>query len=95
MKIQNNGFGKEDKIEFPVNFDLKVIMLSVDDPSVSIADLELLLIQLKIPFKNWRHKASGKGSYTSFTVNVDIETKILLDKLYLELRTVPGVKMAL
>ena len=95
MKIQNNGFAKEDKIKFPVNFDLKVIMLTQSDPNISIAELESLLVKLKIPFKNWRHKPSGKGTYTSFTVNIDLDSEKLMTKLYKDLRTVPGFKMAL
>jgi putative lipoic acid-binding regulatory protein len=95
MKITNNGFGKDEQIKFPVSFDLKVIMLTVPDPQNSIAELELLLVQLKIPFKNWRHKPSGKGTYTSFTVRVDIVSQELMTKLYADLKTVPNVKMAL
>lgn len=95
MKIQKNGFAKEDKIKFPVDFDLKVIMFTQPNPQTSIAELELLLVQLKIPFKNWRHKPSGKGTYTSFTVSIHLESQELMTKLYSDLRTVPGVKMAL
>jgi hypothetical protein len=32
MKIQNNGFGKDDKVIFPVNFDLKVIAYTARSP---------------------------------------------------------------
>ena len=95
MKIQNNGFAKEDKIKFPVDFDLKVIMYTQPDPQISIAELESLFVQLNIPFRNWRHKPSGKGTYTSFTVSVHLETQELMTKLYNDLRTVPGVKMAI
>ena len=95
MKINTNGFGKEEKIKFPINFDLKVIMLTIDDPTISIAELESLFVKLSIPYKNWRHKPSGKGTYTSFTVNIDIDTQGHLTQLYAELRTVPNVKMAI
>ncbi len=95
MKINNNGFAKQDKIKFPVDFDLKVIMYTQPDPQMSIAELESLFVQLKIPFKNWRHKPSGKGTYTSFTVSIHLETQKLMTKLYNDLKTVPGVKMAL
>ena len=95
MKIQNNGLGKDEKILFPVNFDLKIIMHTQSDPQVSIAELESLLIVLKIPFKNWRHKPSTKGTYTSFTVNIDLISDELMKKLYVDLRTVQGFKMAI
>lgn len=95
METKKNGFAKEDKIKFPVDFDLKVIMLTKPDPQISIAELEVLLVQLKVAFKNWRHKPSGKGTYTSFTVSVHLETQELMTKLYNDLRSIPGVKMAL
>jgi putative lipoic acid-binding regulatory protein len=95
MKINNNGFAKKDKIKFPVDFDLKVIMFTQEDPNISIAELESLLIKLEIPFKNWRHKPSGKGTYTSFTVNVHLKSQALMIQLYQDLRTIPGVKMAI
>ena len=95
MKINNNGFAKEEKIKFPVDFDLKVIMYTQEDPSLSIVELESLFVTLKIPFKNWRHKPSGKGTYTSFTVSVHLETQELMSQLYKDLKTVPGVKMAI
>lgn len=95
MKIQNTGFNKNDKVQFPVNFDLKVIMFTDPDPNNSITTLEALLMHLNIPFKNWSHKPSGKGTYTSFTVNIRIESQKLMTELYEKLRDIPEVKMAL
>jgi len=95
MKIQNNGFGKNEKVKFPVNFDLKIIMHTLPNPQISIAEMESLLIELHIPFKNWRYKPSTKGTYTSFTVNIDLESESLMKKLYVDLRTIPGFKMAI
>ena len=95
MNIRNNGFAKDEKVKFPVSFDLKVIMLTQPDPQISIAELEQLLVQLEIPFKNWRHKPSGKGTYTSYTVKVDIVSRELMTKLYAQLRGIPNVKMAI
>ncbi|OYT16071.1 MAG: hypothetical protein B7C24_09760 [Bacteroidetes bacterium 4572_77] len=95
MKISQNPFGKDDKIEFPVNFDLKVIMITQPDAQISIAELESVLVALAIPYENWRYKASGKGTYTSFTVNIDVVSQKILSTLYENLRSVPNVKMAL
>lgn len=95
MNTQRNGYGKKDELKFPVKFDLKIIMVTIEDLSISIGTLENLLTSLSIPFKNWRHKSSGKGSYTSFTVYVSIQSQDLMNKLYEELRKIPGVKTAL
>jgi len=95
MKIQNNGFGKNEKIKFPVRFDLKVIMNTANDHITNINKLEFVLNTLDIAFQNWRHKSSGKGTYTSYTVNVYIISHEKLTNLYADLKNIPEVKMAL
>lgn len=94
MKIHNNAFGNEE-INFPVRFDLKVIMNTPDNHKSNIQKLEFLLKTEDIPFRNWRHKASGKGTYTSYTVDVYIISKEKLERMYSDLRKIPEVKMAL
>lgn len=95
MRIQNNGFGKDEKIKFPVRFDLKIIMISAKDHKENITKLENTLNELEIAFNNWRNKPSGKGTYTSYTVNVYIISQQKLTALYAELKKIPEVKMAI
>jgi len=95
MKLQNNGLKKQDKLKFPVKFDLKVIMTTLDDNQENIDALEPVLKKLNISFGKWSHKPSGKGTYTSYTVSVRIISQEILTQLYKDLKTVPGVKMAL
>lgn len=95
MKNLNNGLGKKVKIKFPVRFDLKVIMNTPLKHETNINKLEFILKLEDIAFHNWRHKASGKGNYTSYTVNVYIISQQKLEKLYAELKNIPEVKMAL
>jgi len=94
MKIQNNGFDPK-KIIFPVRYDLKVIMITIEDPKENIKAIEPVLNELNIDFKKWSHKSSGKGTYTSYSVNVLIKDQNILTKLYEKLSNIPGVKMAL
>lgn len=95
MKIQNNQFGKDQKIKFPVRFDLKVIMTTPERHIENINKLEFVLNTLDIAFQNWRQKPSGKGTYTSYTVNVYIISQEKLTSLYADLKTIPEIKMAL
>lgn len=95
MKMQNNGFQKSKEIVFPVRYDLKVIMTAKEDPNENIKAIEPILSELKIDYKDWSHKPSGKGTYTSFSVNVLIKDQHTLTKLYEKLGLIPGVKMAL
>lgn len=95
MKIQNNPFGKDQEVKFPVRFDLKVIMNTPADHNDNINKLEFVLNTLDIAFHNWRQKPSGKGTYTSYTVNVYIISHEKLSNLYSDLKSIPEVKMAI
>lgn len=95
MNTKNNGFPKQEQINFPVSFDLKVIMISTPDPNVNIEALEPVLSELMIPYSNWAHKPSGKGTYTSYSVKIKVKDQKTLTELYKKLKLVPGVKMAL
>ena len=95
MQIHQNPFGKNEKIKFPVNYDLKIILIANNKHKENIASVELILEKLGISFLNWRHKDSGKGKYTSYTVHVRVETEKLMNNLYSELKAVPGFKMAI
>lgn len=95
MKIQNNAFGNNQKIKFPVRFDLKVIMNTPEDHTQNISKLEFVLNTLDIAYQNWRQKPSGKGTYTSYTVNVYIISQEKLTHLYTDLKRIPEIKMAI
>lgn len=95
MTIKKNPFSSNEKIKFPVNFDLKIIMLANNRHADNQAMLEQVFVQLGISFLNWRHKESEKGNYTSYTVHIRVLNEVIMKKLYDQLNTVPGVKMAI
>jgi len=95
MNIPTNPFGNNEKIKFPVNYDLKIIMLANNRHADNQAMIEQLFVQLGITFLNWRHKDSVKGKYTSYTVHIRVQNEMMMKRLYLELKTIPGVKMAI
>lgn len=95
MPIHQNPFGRNEKINFPVNYDLKIIIQANKRHEDNRAMFEQVLVKLNITFLNWRHKDSGKGKYTSYTVHVRIPDETTMKSLYEELRTIPGVKMAI
>ena len=98
--MENNGkgdycnlFGNE-KVKYPVKFDLKVIMdnnLSEEENQQKIIQV---LTQNKIPFSDWSSKMSSKNTYISLTVNVTIKSQKILEDLYNDLREIPEVKYA-
>jgi len=95
MELKENPFGKNEKIKFPVNYDLKIIVIANNRHADNQAMLEQVFVKLEIPFLNWRHKDSGKGKYTSYTVHIRIKDEQQMQQLYADLRTIPGVKMAI
>lgn len=95
MKLQSKGPKKEEKVKFPVKFDLKVIMTTQENNQDNIDLLEPVLRKLDISFGKWSHKPSGKGTYTSYSVNVRIISQEILTQVYNDLKVVPGFKMAL
>jgi putative lipoic acid-binding regulatory protein len=96
-----NGSGKScnlfcgESVNYPVSFDLKVIIKTSIDADESQKNLESLLKKLKVPFSDWRRRPSSGGKYISFTVSVDIESAELLEKVYKDIKEVPGVKFAI
>lgn len=90
----NKQFGNQ-KILFPVIFDLKVIMDAKIPESDHKNNLSKIFLELDISFKNWRSKLSSKKTYISFTVKVKIESQDKLNKLYSEIKKLDSVKMAI
>lgn len=95
MQAPKNPFDPKEKIKFPVNYDLKIILNANSMHKENMAMMEQVLVKLHISFLNWRHKDSGKGKYTSYTVHVRIIDKEQMKNMYAQLRTIPGFKMAL
>lgn len=87
-------FGDE-KIEYPVHFDLKVIMTAAKPDEENKELIGSVLIRLAIPHSGWRSKQSRQGSYTSYSVAVTITDDATMKKLYRELAFIPEVKYAL
>ncbi len=89
-----NLFGDE-KIRYPINFDLKVIMDKKKTDEENIASLEGLLKKSNIPYSDFRKKQSSKGTYTSYTVNITMNSQDILEKFYADLKIIPGVIYAI
>lgn len=87
-------FGKE-AVKYPVSFDLKAIIDAGFSEGSSKSKMEDIMDKLGVTYSNWRIKKSSAGKYNSFTLLVDIESSEMLNRLYDELKTIPGLKFAL
>lgn len=84
--------GKE--IEFPVQYQIKIIMNTTRPDEVNKNDILRVFNQLNIPNHDWKHRHSKEGSYISFTVNIIVNDKKTYDQLYKDLKSLPDVKWA-
>lgn len=90
----HNGNGKN-RLIFPQIMDIKVIVDNQHPEQQSRAHLKTLLSQLEIPNTNWRSRKSTGGNYISYTVKITLNSETTMKKMYADLKTLPGIRMAL
>jgi len=101
VKKTTNGNGKNnspfqnEKIEFPVSFELKAVMVESGDDAGNKIKLEQVFKEQNVDYKYVSEKVSSKGSYISYTYSVTLTSKEQLDKTYSALKKVEGLKFAL
>jgi putative lipoic acid-binding regulatory protein len=103
MKMQKstNGHPKkfdyptQGELQFPVTYELKVVFDAHSDDTEIKKRLEAIFKQLRISHAFSGIKTSSKGSYRSYSYQVSIVDKTMMDNLYTELKSVPGLKTAL
>lgn len=86
-------FNKEE-IEYPVNYDLKVIFETTEAPDIQKRNLELVIEDAGVTHKFISARHSSKGKYVSLTVNITIRDNDQLQYLYQRLKLLPGIKFA-
>lgn len=85
----------QDKVDYPQNFDIKLIIvaeIAIEDAKQSISQA---LSESKTVHSFINVRSSSKGKYISYCYNIEIESKEHLESTYTLLRTIPGLKFAL
>ena len=82
------------KIDFPVNFDLKVIMEMKVPLEENRQALVCIFESLCIQHFEWRTRFSSERNYVSFSVNVLLESQEKMDRLYEEMKKLPQIRFA-
>ena len=101
-KINHNGFpgksqqpGTQTQIEFPVSFELKVIV----ETSVSILttqqQLDVLFLKLVVANEYLGVKESANHKFASHTIRVLLLSQDHLNEMYEALKKLPGIKFAI
>lgn len=79
-------------IDFPVNLDLKIIVVKGEKEGGYEKELAAVLSSIDIFSISWREKPSSKGTYISYTVNVDVKTRQQFDEMYEVFKDIEYVK---
>ena len=85
----------EKKVEYPQNFDIKLIIATEIPQEEAKQNISKALSEAKTMHSFVNVRSSGKGNYLSYCYNIDIESKEHLERTYTLLRTIPGLKFAL
>jgi len=91
--MNNNNI--EDLIQFPCNFDIKI--MGVNQPQL-ITEVKETILKHAPDFnheKDLKYKLSRAGNYLSITATVNAQSKPQLDAIYLALNTNPLVRITL
>lgn len=84
----------ENQIEFPVTYVLKVVVTLQHTPEVHQQEIEKLLKMQDVLFRFMDAKKSSKGSYISFSIKTTLMNKEQMDRVYEDLKALPGIKFA-
>lgn len=81
-------------IEFPIQFDLKIIYLIAEAHNLE-SELKRLLAELSIPYALIQGTSVPGKKYGKLGARVTISSREIMDSLYAGVAKLPGVKFAL
>ena len=95
LPLQSKLFPMSDKVTYPQNFDIKLIIAAEIAMEEAKRNISQALSESQTVHSFVNVRSSGKGNYLSYCYNIDIESKEHLERTYTLLRTIPGLKFAL
>lgn len=84
-----------EKLIFPQNFDIKVIVAAIVPIEESKTNISRVFSDSKAVHSFVSARASAKGNYITYTYNIDLENQEQMNAVYDELKNVPEIKFAL
>jgi putative lipoic acid-binding regulatory protein len=79
-------------INYPVQFDLRIIYLKAEVPADLDARLSALLASLQVPCTLIQGIAKPEGRYGRMGARIRVESAQIMQKLYASVAAIPGVK---
>ena len=86
---------EKEKLLFPQNFDIKVIVAATIPIEESKANISSVFSDCKAVHSFVSARASAKGNYITYTYNIDLESQEQMNAVYDRLKTIPEIKFAL
>lgn len=86
---------KQEKLIFPQNFDIKVIVAANVPIEESKANISHVFNDCKTVHSFVSARASAKGNYITYTYNIDIDSQEQMNAVYDGLKSIPEIKFAL
>jgi putative lipoic acid-binding regulatory protein len=93
MLDDNSGNGGG--INYPLSFQLRVIMRLEESTDKTRIHLENLLLKANVGFSSWNTRETSGGKYIRFAVKVTIKNREMMQRLYQDLDKDPAVKAAI
>ena len=84
-----------EKLIFPQNFDIKVIVAAIVPIEESKANISRVFSDCKTVHSFVSARASAKGNYITYTYNIDLDSQEQMNAVYDGLKTIPEIKFAL
>jgi putative lipoic acid-binding regulatory protein len=89
--ISNEGH----KIDFPVSYQLKVILDTDQTEEIHLRNLELVLEDAQVHHNFVKTNHSRKGGFVSFSMDITVNGNEQMEYLYRRLKLLPGLKFAI
>ena len=85
----------QEKLIFPQNFDIKVIVAASVPIEESKANISNVFSGCKTIHSFVSARASAKGNYITYTYNIDLDSQEQMNAVYNGLKHIPEIKFAL
>ncbi|MBR0176773.1 MAG: DUF493 domain-containing protein [Bacteroidales bacterium] len=86
---------EKEKLLFPQNFDIKVIVAATVPIDESKANIGRVFTECRTVHSFVSARASAKGNYITYTYNIDLDSQEQMNAVYDRLKTIPEIKFAL
>lgn len=83
------------KINYPIKINLKVITNNTFPDLVNRTHIGMAIEEAGLEYNEIKVTESKKQNYFSYTIILEIETEVLMHKLYEKIKTIPGFVMAI